>query len=214
VLINQCPHNLDQLYWLTGMMPNRITAVGAIGKTHPIEVEDEISAIMEYPNGAIGHFITTTGEAPGTDRLEIVGDRGRLVSEGGKVMMKINRRPTREVREKSTESFPSVESWEAEIPIKRDQPDGAKVITQNFVNAIVKGEKLISPGEEGIKGLEIGNAMMMSGLTRRPVELPIDAEAFDAFLAEMTAKHGGRKKAGEARAAEVNMGASFGGKAS
>jgi predicted dehydrogenase len=195
------------------MMPQRVTAVGAIGKTHPIEVEDEISAIMEYSNGAVGHFITTTGEAPGTDRLEIVGDRGRLVSEGGKIMMKINRRPTREVRETSTESFPSVEAWEAEIPIKRDQPDGAKVITQNFVNAVTKGEKLIAPGSEGIKGLEIGNAMMMAGLTRRAVELPIDEEAFERFLEEMKAKYGGKKKvAGSAGAAQVNMGASFGGK--
>ena len=69
VLINQCPHNLDQLYWLTGMMPSRVTAVAHIGKTHPIEVEDEVSAILEYAGGATGHFITSTGEAPGTDRL-------------------------------------------------------------------------------------------------------------------------------------------------
>src|SRR4051812_6724223 len=82
VLINQCPHNLDQLYWLTGMMPARVTAVAHIGKTHPIEVEDEVSAILEYAGGATAHFITSTGEAPGTDRLEIAGDRGKLVSEG------------------------------------------------------------------------------------------------------------------------------------
>ena len=77
VLINQCPHNLDLVQWLTGLFPSRVTAVGFVGKTHPIEVEDEISAILEYPNGGVGHFVTTTGEAPGTNRLEIAGDRGK-----------------------------------------------------------------------------------------------------------------------------------------
>ena len=85
VLINQCPHNLDLIQWLTGLTPSRITAVGFVGKTHPIEVEDEVSAILEYPGGAIGHFITSTGEAPGTNRLEICGDRGKIVAERGKI---------------------------------------------------------------------------------------------------------------------------------
>ena len=85
VLINQCPHNLDLIQWLTGLTPSRVTAVGFIGKTHPIEVEDEVSAILEYPSGTIGHFITSTGKAPGTNRLEIVGDRGRIVAENDKL---------------------------------------------------------------------------------------------------------------------------------
>jgi hypothetical protein len=96
------------------------------------------------------------------------------------------------------------------VAVKKDQPEGAKYITQNFVDAIVKGAALISPGEEGIKGLEIGNAMMMAGLTRRAVELPMDGEAFDAFLKEMTVKYGGKKTLGTKAGAEVNMGTSFG----
>ena len=81
------------------MMPKRITAVAFIGKTHPIEVEDEVSAIMEYDNGAIGHFITTTGETPGTDRLEIAGDRGKIVSEAGKLHFRMARQGVRDFRE-------------------------------------------------------------------------------------------------------------------
>src|SRR4051794_33566996 len=69
VLLNQCPHNLDLLQWITGLMPTRVTAIASIAKEHPIEVEDEVAAILEYPTGAVGHFITTTGEYPGTDRL-------------------------------------------------------------------------------------------------------------------------------------------------
>lgn len=211
VLLNQCPHNLDQLFWLTNMMPSRITAVASIGKTHPIEVEDEVSAIMEYPNGAIGHFITTTGEAPGTDRLEIIGDRAKMVLEAGRLTLKLLRKGTRELRETSPESFPHVEAWDVEVPVNRNQPEGHKIITQNFINAILRDEPLISPGEEGIKGLEIGNAMLMSGITRKPVDLPIDGDAFDAFIKDLTQKYGGRKKL-DVREAQANMGESFGGK--
>ena len=195
VLINQCPHNLDQLQWLTGMMPRRVTAVAFIAKTHPIEVEDEVSAIMEYDNGAIGHFVTTTGEAPGTDRLEIAGDKGKIVSEGGKLFFKMNRQGVREFRETSKQSFAVPESWDVEVPVSKGEfADNTKTMTQNFVNAVLRGEPLIAPGGEGAKGLEIGNAMLMAGLTRAPVELPLDGDAFEAFLGELTKKYGGRKQ--------------------
>jgi predicted dehydrogenase len=211
VLLNQCPHNLDQLFWLTGMMPTRVTAVAHIGKTHPIEVEDEVSAIMEYANGATGHFITTTGEAPGTDRLEIAGDRGKLVSEGGKLHFRMNRRGVREFRENDPGSFTTPEVWDIEVPVPKGTAD-AKFMGLNFVNAILKNEPLIAPGPEGVHGLELGNAMLLSGLTRRPVDLPIDGGAFDAFLQELIRKYGGRKtlQARETAVPASDMAASFG----
>lgn len=213
VLINQCPHNLDQLHWLTGMMPRKITAVAFIGKTHPIEVEDEVSAIMEYDNGATGHFVTTTGEAPGTDRLEIAGDRGRVVSEAGKLHFKMNRQGVRDFRENSKQSFAVPESWDIEIPVTKGEfADNTKTLTQNFINAVIKDEPLIAPGEEGARGLEIGNAMLMAGITRTPVELPLDGDAFESFLADLTRKYGGKKQlqpAGGA-ASGTDMSASFG----
>jgi predicted dehydrogenase len=215
VLINQCPHNLDQLAWLTGMMPQRVTAVAFIGKTHPIEVEDEVSAILEYESGLTAHFITTTGEAPGTDRLEIAGDRGKLVAEGGKLTFRMNRKPTREFRENSPLSFAVPESWEIDIPLAKPEPEPARVMTQNFVNAILKNEPLIAPGVEGVRGLEIGNAMLLSGVRRKPVELPIDGEEMEAFIKELTAKYGGRKTLGAkestaATGAAGEMSSSFG----
>src|SRR5437867_1832706 len=82
LLINQCPHNLDLLQWFVGL-PGRVTAHLGLGKYHPIEVEDEVTAFLEYPNGATGVFVATTGEAPGTNRLEIVGEKGKLVLEQG-----------------------------------------------------------------------------------------------------------------------------------
>ena len=182
VLINQCPHNLDLIQWIPNLMPNRVTAVASIGKTHPIEVEDEVSAIFEYPSGAIGHFVTTTGEAPGTNRLEIVGDRGRMVAENGKLLFKRTRRSVRDVRENTPESFPQIEAWDCEISYTPAVGSEHVNLMQNYTDHLLKGTDLLAPGIEGVRGLEIGNAMLMAGVRRTPVELPIDGEAYDALL--------------------------------
>lgn len=208
VLLNQCPHNLDQMQWLLGgKLPSRVTAVATIAKRHPIEVEDEVSAIMEYPDGMIGHFITTTGEAPGSNRLEFAGDQGKLVVEGGKIRFSRTRRSVTETLQTSKEMFIHVETWESEVPPMQGG-EAHKTITQNFVNAIRKGEELISPGLDGVKGLELGNAIMMAGLTRTPVELPVDGDAYQTFLHDMAAKYGGKKTLVEKKAVP-DMAASF-----
>src|SRR5437762_1764882 len=125
VLINQCPHNLDLMQWIVGMMPSRVTAVVGIGKMHPIETEDEVSAILEYSNGAVGHFVTSTGEAPGTN------------------------------------------------------------------------------------GLELGNAMLMAGVTRIPVELPVDGDKFELLLKDLQAKYGGKKTISAGADLISDIGASY-----
>ena len=193
VLINQCPHQLDLIQWLTGLTPSRITAAGFIGKTHPIEVEDEVSAILEYANGAIGHFITSTGEAPGTNRLEICGDRGKIVSEKGKLHFTRTRQSVRKIRETSPEAFAQVETWDIEIPVAAADPHPHKIVTQNFIDAVLNNEPLIAPGADGLKELQLGNAIAMSALTRRAVELPLDSDEYERFLDEMKRTYGGRK---------------------
>ena len=209
VLINQCPHNLDLIQWLTGLTPSKITAVGFVGKTHPIEVEDEVSAILEYPNGAIGHFITSTGEAPGTNRLEICGDRGKIVAEKGKISFSRTRKSVKEIREKSKEAFAVVETWEIDVPVGTVDAEGHKVVSQNFVNAVLKDEPLIAPGIDGLKELELGNAIAMAALTRKPVELPLDSAAYDRFLEDMKKQYGGRKTLKEDLSASADILKSF-----
>jgi predicted dehydrogenase len=209
VLINQCPHNLDLIQWLLGMQPGRVTAVASLGKTHPIEVEDEVSAILEFPNGAVGQFVTTTGEAPGTNRLEIAGDRGKVIAENGKLTFHRTRKSVREVRETSPEPFAQVEAWQSDIPMGSGTlAEGHKAIMQNFVNAILGKEQLIAPGSEGDKGLEIGNAMLMSGVTRKPVDLPLDGDAYEQLLKDLHKQYGGKKTL-ETKAAKVDMASSF-----
>ncbi len=212
VLINQCPHNLDLLQWVVnGLMPSRITAVGFVGKTHPIEVEDEMSAILEYPNGAIGHFITSTGEAPGTNRLEICGSRGKIVAENNKIYFHRTRQDVQIVNRTSPEAFTSPETWNMEIPYNYRHGSEHQFITQNFINGIranTKNSDLLCAGPEGVNGLEIGNAMMMAGLTRLPVELPVDGDKYDAFISDMAKKYAGKKTL-ETQKTEVDMSASF-----
>jgi predicted dehydrogenase len=209
VLINQCPHNLDLIQWLTGLTPSRVTAVGFIGKAHPIEVEDEVSAILEYPSGAIGHFITSTGEAPGTNRLEIIGDRGRIVAENDKLRFTRTRKSVRQTRETSRDAFARMETWEIEVPHASTELEGHKAVTQNFVNAILKGDPLIATGADGLRQLELGNSILMAALTRKSVDLPLESGAYDQFIADMTKTYGGRKTLKTDPNASVNMAASF-----
>ncbi|HEX8325479.1 MAG TPA: Gfo/Idh/MocA family oxidoreductase [Tepidisphaeraceae bacterium] len=208
VLINQCPHNLDLLQWITGLMPNRITAVGFIGKTHPIETEDEMSAILEYPNGAIGHFVTTTGEAPGTNRLEICGTQGKIVAENGKLTFTRTRQNTREILEKSPEAFANVERWEINIPYAKEPSIGEhERMTRNFVKAVLTDSPMLGPGVEAVRGLEMGNAMLMSAMQRRGVDLPLDGDAYDQLLLDLGKQYGGKKSL-ETKVVEVDMAAS------
>lgn len=210
VLINQCPHNLDLIQWTTGMMPSRVTAVGAVGKYHPIEVEDDISAILEYPNGAVGHFVTTTGEAPGTNRLEIACDRGKLVAEGSSLKFWRTRKSVRDVRENDPGLFAHAETWQVDIPVSQSNTPDWAILMQNFVDAVLKGTPLLAPGVEGVRGLEIGNAIMMSALTRKPVDLPVDGDAYDLFIKDMARKYGGKKTVKSVAATQTNMEKTFG----
>ncbi|MFT3787131.1 MAG: Gfo/Idh/MocA family oxidoreductase [Tepidisphaeraceae bacterium] len=209
VLINQCPHNLDLIQWITGISPSRVTAIATVGKTHPIEVEDDVSAILEYPNGATGHFVTTTGEAPGTNRLEIAGDRGKMIAEDGKLTFHRTLQSVKHVNETSPNSFATIETWKIDVPLPRAaEGNEHERLMRNFVEHILDRSKpLIAPGIEGVKGLELGNAIQMSGLTRKPIDLPLNGADYDAFLADMTRKYKGRKSLAT-KEAVVDMAAS------
>jgi len=192
VLLNQCPHNLDLLTWFTGL-PRRVTADIAIGKYHGIEVEDEVSALLEYENGATGQFVTTTGEAPGTNRLEIVGDLGRMVVENGKIDLLTTASSVQVFCDTSRELFAAPGFEREEVEIAPRFGTGHKEIVQNFVNAILRGEDLIVKAEEAIQGLALGNAMLMSGLKKRPVEIPFDDDEYACMIEKMAARSVSRK---------------------
>lgn len=186
VLLNQCPHNLDLWQWIFGM-PKRIRANCYIGKYHHIEVEDDVTINAEYENGATATFITTTGECPGTNRLEISGDRGKIVIEDGKLRFWKLSIPEREYCFETTEGFkkPDVEVIDVECPGENTQHRG---ILQNYTDALLDGTPLLAKGEEGINGLTLSNAAFLSSWTGGGwVDLPVDEDRFYAMLQEKIA---------------------------
>jgi len=196
VLLNQCPHQLDLMWWLFGM-PSRITANCQFGRFHDIECEDAVTALLEYPNGATGVFITSTGEAPGTNRLEVAADRGKVVIENGKFSYTRNEVPISEhiVTEKG--GFIMPESWDVEIPVSGDEGEQHVGILKSFTNAILKGTELISPAVDGMYSVEIGNAMILSAVEDRPIDMPMDSAAFAKVLKEKVAGSSFREPVGD-----------------
>jgi len=186
VLLNQCLHNLDTLQWLCGM-PARVRGFCQLGCFHEIEVEDSVTAYLEWPNGATGAFISSTGEAPGTNRFEIVGSRGRVVLENGRLDFIQNASDMLEFSKSAKQGFVKPDTTHHEIPFE-NAPQPHALITQNFINAILDGEPLLAPGEEGIYSVELANAMVYSSLLGETVRLPLDAAAWEGKLNQLIAE--------------------------
>lgn len=185
VLINQCLHQLDMLQWLMGM-PSRIRSFVQLGRYHNIEVEDEVTAYLEFPNRATGTFISTTGEAPGTNRLEISGALGKVLLENDQLIFFRNQSSMFDVCKNARLGFQKPEVNKVEIPVSKDTAHHAAIL-QNFIDAIQDGSPLLVPGEEGIHSIELANAMLYSGLIGQTVELPLDGAAYERKLNELIA---------------------------
>lgn len=180
VLLNQCPHNLDLLQWICGM-PSRVTAFCHNGKWHDIEVEDDVTAYLEYPNGATGVFITTTGDAPGTNRFEVTLEKGKLVCENDGLTLYRLDVNEREYCYTATEGFTKPQGQE-----EKPETDGLNLQHVGVINAfagrILHGTPLVADGAEGINGLTLSNAMHLSSWLGKQIELPLDE---DLFLEEL-----------------------------
>lgn len=161
-LINQNPHQLDLWQWMFGM-PSRIRSFVSYGKYYDIECEDDVTAFMEYDNGVTGTYITSTGEAPGTNRLEIACDMGQLVVNDGKeITFFRNEMSEREFNKINKMPFGTPEKWECKIPVKEESLTQHSAILENFALSVLEGKELLAPGEEGINGLTISNAIHYS----------------------------------------------------
>lgn len=180
VLINQAPHNLDLMQWIFGM-PKRINGFCTVGKYHNIEVEDDATIYAEYENGANAIFITSTGEAPGTNRLEICGDRGKIVIEDGKLKWWKLHDDERKFCFEAKEDFCNPPFDYNEI-VQDEQETAHCGILQNFANSILFDEPLISPGEQGLNELTISNATYLSSWKGEAVSLPFDEAEFETLL--------------------------------
>ena len=182
VLLNQAPHNLDLWQWIFGM-PKRVRAFCTVGKYHNVDIEDDVTIYGEYENGATATFITTTGEAPGTNRLEISGTKGKLVIEDGKLKWWKLQEDERKICAECRNGFvqPECEYEEFSAP----EPDGHPEILNNFADHILEGTPLIAPGEEGLYSLSISNAAYLSSWTDTWAELPVAEDIFEEHLTKL-----------------------------
>lgn len=191
VLLNQCPHQLDLLQWICGM-PKSVEAHLHYGKWHDIEVEDDVTAYLEYENGATGVFITSTGDARGTNRFEIQLDRAKMGAGCGSLRVIEDARTEQECSATNKSPFGSIESKEV-----KPELDGMNLQHVGVINAwagaILRGESLVASGEEGINGLMLSNAMHLSSFLGKKVTIPFDEQLFKDELLKRAA--GSRRKA-------------------
>jgi len=187
-LINQNPHQLDLLQWLVGM-PNRVWSACYFGKKRDIEVEDEATIYFEYPDGAVGLYMTTVSEFPGTNRLEIAGNKGKIVYENGKITVQRTTIPEEEYNADLSNRFgpiPMMDEEVIEVPAG-NAAKGRIAIIENWIDAATTGAPLIVPGQEGINSLTLSNAAYLSSWNQQWVELPFDEKLFYDKLQEKKA---------------------------
>ena len=209
VLYNQAPHQLDLLQWIVGMTPASVRAFCHNGKWHDIEVEDDVTAYMEWPNGATGVFITTTADAPGSNRFEITGSKGTLVYEKGTLTFTKLAVDERDHCMASDKPFGRPESSTELVEITPNEPhlDQHSGILNNLANTILGIEPLYAPAAEGINGVALANAMHLSAWTKKTVEMPFDDDLFFELLSERIKTS--RRKVDVKNVGEQDMSKSF-----
>lgn len=180
VLLNQDPHQLDLWQWICGM-PVRVRAFCGFGKGRNIEVETDVTAYVEYDNGATGVFVTSVIDTPGTNRFEITGDKGKIVVEDDKITLWRNKVSEAEFNNTYMGGFGQPECCKCEIPVEGTMTAHVGILN-DWIKSIQKGSKLLAPGIEGIRGLTISNAMHLSSWTNSTVELPLDEDLYYELL--------------------------------
>lgn len=206
VLLNQAMHSLDLWQWIGGM-PVKLRAFCGLGRWHDIEVEDDVTAYVEYANGATGLFMACTGEAPGTNRFELSMDGGQLLLEDGRLLIRRTEMPVSRFICEYPGGYGKPEIREENITPKADYPMHAGVI-RAFARHILYGEPMIADGREGMNALMLANAMMLSSAEEQTIDLPFDADAdarYEALLAGRTANS--REKT--AKAIKMDLGKSY-----
>ena len=180
VLLNQCPHQLDLICWFFGK-PKKIWASCRFGKWHNIEVEDDVTAMITYENGATCSFVTNTGESPGTNRLEIIGEKGIVVVDSSGIEFLKNEEEMSSFSKNSKQSFakPSTKKFNYSF---NDNGGQHVEILQNFTDSILKEANLIAPAVEGINSVELANGMLLSTFKNQSIDIPLDGDEYWHFL--------------------------------
>lgn len=206
VLVNQAAHALDLLIWIAGMMPDRVT--GQVETAlHEIEVEDRASALLHFANGATGYVHCSTCEAPGSLRIEVAGDRGRLALD-------LSMAPSKASEAAGSLRFAGLDASLAEFSRTSSEvlaepagewkdltpagtalaPTGHAAVVRDFVEAISAGREPAVPGREGLKSLELANAIVFSSHRNEGLDLPVPRRAYTEFVGLLTGRPTRRRR--------------------
>ena len=196
VLVNQAPHQLDLWQWICGV-PTKVYSKIIYGAHRDIAVDNDVTIVTEYANGATGSFITCTHDANGTDRLEIDLDAGKIVVEGSKTAT-VYRMKKSEAEMNATMSMMDVARLTSGNSAGADElvtvetfenQDGwgyqHTTVMEDFALHILTGSPLLAPGSDGINGVNLANATLLSSWLGKEVENPVDE---DLYLAELNKK--------------------------
>ncbi len=208
LLINQCIHNLDVLQWLTGL-PSKVSAIAGFGKYHAIDVEDEFTATLTYANGAMGVIVASSGEAPGVNQLDIVGERGMLRFDGNSLTRWQSDTSVRDHCRNTHEMF-GMPSYEVDVvDVSGAMPARGQhaVVLQNFIDAVLDDSPLATPATAGLNSLHLANGILLSAWSSEPVNLPLDAQRYEAALQQRIAQSSLRDPV--ARDVQIDMAKSF-----
>ena len=191
VLLNQAPHNLDLFQWICGM-PRTVRAFAKMGHHHAIETEDEVTAYVEYDGsdelggvdnaGATGVFVTSTGEAPGTDFMDVAGDRGSVRMDGSGITFRRLTTGAKKFLDEHPGGFDKPDHWTCTIPGGGGSEH--RGILENFTDAVLDHAPLLAPGTDGLAGVTLANAMLLSAWTDQTVTIPFDDGRYAAMLKE------------------------------
>ena len=187
VLFNQCPHNLDLFLWITGMRPKTVTSRCYFGKWHDIEVEDDVTAFFEYENGATGVIVSSTGDTPGTNRFEILGDKGKLVFDGEGVTLYKLAQSERQFNAEFRGGFGEPECEKIRFDLKVDYSVQHNAVLQNVTDAILGKAPLYIDGKEGLQECMLADAILLSSWLGETVTLPFDDDLYFAELQKRVA---------------------------
>lgn len=187
VLINQCPHQLDLFTWLAGLPVSVSATTSTVGRA--INVENDVTAVCKFENGATGVFITSTHDAPGTNRLEITGDGGKIVIEGGKLKFTQNAEMEPDFSQHNTVFMgkPKTKKYKYSgighyLRLFKYPPQHIGIIKNYTDYLLKKTDTFIAPGKEGIIGLTFSNAIHLAGWTHKEVRIPLDESEYIAEL--------------------------------
>ena len=191
VLMNQAPHQLDLMQWIFGV-PNSVYANLSVAKYHNIEVEDDAELLFGYDDGSSAVFITSTGETPGTNRLEISGDKGKIVLEEGKLKHWKLHENERDFCFSKSEGFYNAPYDYSEFSADEEK-DGHITVLNNFCNHILFGEPLIVSGFDGVYQTQMTASAYLSNFTFTRQPIPCEIEVFDALIKKLSEKSKKRK---------------------